>query len=53
MRFLITTEIFGKYRSMTKKMTLVIKDGLVGYPFKISIYGSFKIMIYFVLRKFK
>lgn len=50
--FLMTTEIFDKYRSVTK-VTQIIKDGLVDNPFKINIYGSSEILIHFALVKFE
>lgn len=48
----MTTEIFDKYKSVTK-VTQIIKDGLVDNPFKINIYGSSEILIHFALVKFE
>lgn len=50
--FLMTIEIFDKHRSVTK-MTQIIKDGLVEYPFKMNIYRSYEILIHFALIKFE
>lgn len=51
-RFLTTTEIFDKYRLVTK-VTQTIEDGLVENPFKINIHGSFEILTHFALVKFE